>query len=270
MKGSYFILTAIILMTMFSCSNNKLTYKNPDARILFLHHSTGLNVWKGELLGLAKFSSRLGPSMVPSLLKEYNKKNSKKYAIYQQWFPTQPYSIDNNPYDYYNLWVNHAGDQPYLENSTLEMLTSDFDVIIFKHCFPYSHINPDDSIPDINSTHKTIANYTLQYNALKNKLHMFPRTKFIIWTGAALVEKSTTPEEAIRAQDFRHWVIEEWDEPGDNIYIFDFNGIETGDGLYMKPEYAVGPEDSHPNETLSKISADLFVKRIIEVIENNK
>ena len=232
MKNLCKLFLAIILTTIYSCSNNRLSYNNPDAKILFLHHSTGMNVWKGEIKGLAKFTKRLGPSLVPELLKEYNKLNGKKYSIKQRRFPTHPYTWENFPYDYYNIWVKHAGNELYMKNPTLEMLTTDYDVIVFKHCYPFSEILADDSIPDINSDKKTIANYTLQYNALKNKLKEFPNTKFILWTGAALVE-----------------------------------GTATDGGLFLKPEYAVGIYDSHPNEVLSIKAAELFVKRIVEVIE---
>jgi hypothetical protein len=256
-------------LSMISCSNNKLTYSNPDVRIIFLHHSSGQNIWKGKLNGLARLSMRLGTNMVPKLLKDYNQANGRKYSISERWFPGSPYSSDNNPFDYYNIWVNHAGQEPYMDQPTLEILTGEYDMIIFKHCFPFSNILPDDSLPDINSNKKTIANYTLQYNALKNKLREFPETKFIVWTGAASVEKATTPEEAKRAKDFIDWVKNVWDEPGDNIYIFDFNQIETEGGLYLKPEYAKSIEDSHPNEVLSEKAAGLLVSRIIEVIEKN-
>jgi hypothetical protein len=270
MKKLSIIILTIIIIIMISCSKNKLTYPNPDAKILFLHHSTGQNVWKGKLNGLASLSMRLGSSLVPKLLKEYNKVNGKKYAIYEIWFPNNPYPIENNPYDYYNIWVKNAGQKPFMEQPTLEMLTAEYDMIIFKHCFPVSNILADDSLPDINSSKKTIANYKLQYNALKNKLKEFPKIKFIVWTGAASVEKATTPEEAKRAKDFIGWVKNEWDEPDDNIFIFDFNQIETEGELYLKPEYAKSLTDSHPNEILSKKAAELLVNRIIEVLENNK
>jgi hypothetical protein len=249
---------------------NEVTYKDPDVRILFLHHSTGQNVWKGKLSGLAGISMRLGKNMVPELMKEYNRSAGTKYALSERWFPDAPYPIENNPYDYYNIWVKNAGTTPFMGQPTLEMLASEYDIICFKHCFPISNILADDSVPDINSQKKTIANYKLQYNALRDKLKQFPDNKFIIWTGAAQVENGTTPDEAERARAFITWVKEEWDEPGDNIFLFDFNNIETEGGLFMKPEYATSVADAHPNELLSMKAAKLFVNRIVEVIEKNK
>lgn len=262
------ICISVILISLVGCSNNKLTYINPDSKILFLHHSTGLNVWKGEIKGLAKYTKRVGPSLVPELLKDYNQQNGKKYSVKKKRYPNRPYPWANYPYDYYNIWVMHGDKNRYMKKPTLKLLAPNYDVIIFKYCYPYSNILPDDSIADINSSKKTSANYTLQYNALKNKLREFPETKFLVWTGAALVESATSPDEAQRARDFNKWVINEWDEPGDNIFIFDFREIETEGGLYLKPEYAAGIHNSHPNETLSVKAAKLFVNRIIDVIEN--
>ena len=64
-------------------------------------------------------------------------------------------------------------------------------------------------------------------------------------------------------------MIDEWNTPGDNIEIFDFREIETDGGLYLKPEYAVGDLDSHPNISFSALAAESFVNKIIEVVETN-
>ena len=61
----------------------------------------------------------------------------------------------------------------------------------------------------------------------------------------------------------------EWDEEGDNIYLWDFYHLETEGGLYLKNEYAVSPDDSHPNPSFSGKAAPLFAQFIIDVIEKN-
>ena len=154
-----------------------------------------------------------------------------------------------------------------MEEPTLEMLIRKYDVIIWKHCFPVSDILPDDTIPDINSEKKTLGNYKLQYAALKEKMHKFPNTIFIVWTGAALVKGATTEEKAQRAKNFFNWVRYSWDEPGDNIFLWDFYQLETDGGLYMKDEYASGIKDSHPNPSFSAKVYPLFCQRIVDIIE---
>jgi len=220
------------------------------ARILFLHHSTGEVIWNGG---------------VKEWFDAYNQANRTEYDITEQAFPKDsPYGWNNYPYDYWNIWVKHAGKKAFKGEPTLEMLTPKYDVIIFKHCFPVSGIDEDSGNPDVASEDKRIENYKLQYAALKKKLREFPKTTFIVWTGAALVKGETDEAAARRAKAFFDWVRTTWDERGDNIYIWDFQTLETEGGLYLKPAYAAG--DSHPNESFAKKVAPLFCQRVVDVI----
>jgi hypothetical protein len=270
MNYSLAILSFGIIFIITGCNRpiTNLTYDNPDTRILFLHHSTGNNIWYGDVLQNKKKLFRHDTCLVPRLLKEYNESHSIKISIEEKNFPTgNPYPWQNDPYDYYNIWVKNAGDKMYMEEPTLEILTKKYNVIIFKHCFPSSNILEDDQSPDINSNKRTLANYRLQYEALKEKLYQFPQTRFIVWTGAALVESQTNEEEGRRANEFADWVKNRWDQPGDNISIFDFREIETEGGLFLKPEYASGNTDSHPNVILSVKAAKLLIEKITSINE---
>jgi len=216
-----------------------------------------------------KFTDRLAKGELPKLFNKYNRQNKTSYRIKKSIFPkNQPYGWKNYPYDYYNIWVKHAGNEPYMDEPTLEMLTRDYQVIIFKHCFPVSGIQPDSNMPDIDSELKTLANYKLQYTALRDKLHSFPDTKFILFTGATLTKSATNEEDAIRARSFFNWVKQEWDQPGDNIFIWDLYELETEVGLYLKEEYAESPVNSHPNTEFASRIVKLLFNRITDVIDN--
>jgi hypothetical protein len=269
MKFVHVLLLYGIFIGITGCNKpvTSLSYPKPDLRILFLHHSTGNNIWYGDVEPYKRYYLKKDTCMVPRLMKEYNEKNGIKISLDEQNFPEGPqYPWDNYPYDYYNIWVKNAGGKPYMGESTLELLTKEYDIIIFKHCFPVSGILKDDQNPDINSNKKTLENYKLQYDALKNKLHEFPRTKFIVWTAAALVESQTNLEEAKRASEFVEWVKSVWDDPGDNVHLFDFWEIETGGGLFLKPEYAASNTDSHPNKQISQKASRLLFEKMLEVI----
>ena len=223
-----------------------------DAKIIFLHHSTGEVIWEGG---------------VPEWFNDYNAKKGTDYQISEQSFPKEaPYGWGNYPYDYWNIWVNHAGETPYQQEPTLEMLAEDYDVIAFKHCFPVSDIE-EGYEADVSSPDKTFSNYKLQYEALKQKMREFPDTKFVVWTGAAQVKNATEPAFAQRAEEFFDWVINDWDETGDNIYIWDFRSLETEGGMYLQNKYAADPYDSHPNEAFAELVAPLFGQRLVSVIE---
>lgn len=218
-------------------------------KIIFLHHSTGEVIWNGG---------------VPEWIASYNKAHGTKYAIEERAFPSgDPYPWENYPYDYWNIWVKHAGSKAYTGEPTLEMLTKDYQVIVFKHCFPVSGID-EDGTADVSSSEKTLANYRLQYNALKTKLRSFPNTRFLVWTGAALLASETSPEQADRAKQFFDWVKTSWDEKGDNIYVWDFFALETDGGKFLTTEH--GSDDSHPNEKFAKEVAPLFCQHLVDVI----
>ncbi|MFC1652802.1 hypothetical protein ACFL3F_03680 [Planctomycetota bacterium] len=227
--------------------------KSDGEKILFLHHSTGNRVWIGG---------------VQEAFKTYNRKHHTAYHIREQAFPKrEPYGWHNYPYDYWNIWINHQDATPFQREPTLEMICAQYDVVVFKHCYPVSKIDEDIGKPDIASDNKRIENYKLQYDALKAKMHAFPETQFILWTGAALVQGATNEAQAIRAQAFFTWVKGEWDEPGDNIFLWDFYTLETSGTLYMRPEYSSGPTNSHPHPDFCKKVAPFLTQRIADIIE---
>ncbi len=230
-----------------------------DVNIIFLHHSTGGFIWGGG---------------VSSWFETYNANNSTNYSIVDREYPKgSPYGWYNDPYDYWNIWVNHAGAEQYMEEDTLEILTQTYDVIVWKHCYSVSVIHADSygDPPDVTLNAHAVDIYQAQYNALKTKMHSFPATRFIVWTGAAKVQASEPDEEqwATRARTFAQWIINDWDEPDDNIFVFDFRQIQTNGGLYFLDEYSLGPGDSHPGYEFSDSVAPHFSQRIVDVIEGN-
>jgi len=257
----------MLLIFLFSCKYSEETSMKNQVNIIFLHHSTGLCIWNA---GLSKIAGKLGwfSGNVEKWFDNYNEKQGKNNKICEIDFPKKSlYGWSNYPYDYYNIWVKNGGYQPYKEEPTLEILTKEYDVIIFKHCFPVSSIGVDSSDPDINSSLRTLGNYKLQYDALKKKLFEFPNTKFVVWTPTALVEQRTSKDEAERANEFSEWVKNVWDTKGDNIYLWDFRELQVDGGLFFKNEYAASPEDSHPGNTFSETIAPYFCKRVVDVIE---
>ncbi len=277
MKLEKIIFPIIFIITL--CSSCSAPESPADLNIIFLHHSTGEFIWNGKPPSLirkaaGKVSDNLADkiSRKPYLLKlfeEHNDISGKNYLIEERDFPkAKPYGWNNFPFDYYNIWVKNAGEEPYKEEPTLEILTKDFKVIIFKHCYPVSNIKPDQDSASIDSYLHTISNYKLQYLTLRDKLHSFSETKFILFTGAVQVRANLPEDEAKRAKKFFDWVRDEWDLPEDNIFLWDLYQLETEGGLYLKDEYALSPRDSHPNKTFAMKASELLFQRIIDVIEN--
>lgn len=93
----------------------------------------------------------------------------------------------------------------------------------------------------------------------------FTDTTFLVWTPPPLVAAATNPTAAGLTEEHTRWMREEWDEPGDNIHLWDFRAISAADG-YLRPEYAAGPADSHPNAELASLAAPMFVRRLLDVV----
>ncbi len=263
------ILVAFILI-IFGCngpeSKNSPTM-NQNVQIIFLHHSTGKNIWRGDV---SKLSYKIfGRGAVQKWFSRYNADHGTNYKIEEMYFPNNKggYGWKNYPYDYYNIWVKNQVKDDFMGEPTLESLTKKYDVIVWKHCYPVGDILPDTGYPDIDSEEKRVENYKLQYKALKEKMRSYPDTKFIVWTGAALTRERTTPEKAQKAKEFFSWVKNEWDEPNDNIFIWDFYDLETEGGIYLKDNYASGLKDPHPSKNFSKQVAPLFCRKIVDVIQ---
>ena len=189
---------------------DKLDVGKNAVNILFLHHSTGSNIYKGEM-----------KNREPDVLSWFARRNQEKdvnYNIAEEAFPKSKvlryipgYGWNNYPFDYYNIWVKNGDQESYKYEPTLKTLAPLWDVIIIKHCFPVSSIKEEGEF-NIDSDIKTLKNYKLQYDALKKEFHKYPDTKFIVWTGAVHTKKNNSEEQAQRAREFFTWVKQEWDE----------------------------------------------------------
>src|SRR4030042_6738122 len=121
------LLLILLVIVFVSCSKNET---KDTTKIIFLHHSTGNNIWNGENIGTwHKIQKKLFKkgSSVEEKIKKYNKENNTNLQITAQAFPKdKPYGWENYPYDYYTIWEKNAGDTPYMEEPTLELLTKDY------------------------------------------------------------------------------------------------------------------------------------------------
>jgi hypothetical protein len=267
-------------MDKSSQTKRALTKASPlitDSSIIFLHHSTGRNVYN------------IGN--VEEWFDDYNTNNNTNFSITERDYPATPYPHDNYPYDYWNLWVTENEDgtsripacdseNPNIE--CLDSLTSNYDVIIFKQCYPGAAIGADTGSPNIASSSKRIENYKLQYRALRREMDKYPDNTFIVWTLVPLHRLATDPNQALRAKEFVDWVkndfLTEDDQDHSNIHIFDFWGIvaedqenpPNGQVNTLKYEYEGSHtgSDSHPNNLASQTAGPIFSQFIVDTILN--
>lgn len=234
---------------------------------IFLHHSTGEGVFlEGN---------------VAAWISNYNSENGTNYSVTERSYPDTPYPWENYPYDYWNLWLNSQCNSINPNIQCLSNILQAYDVVIYKHCFPGAGIAADNGAPLVSSPIKTIANYKLQYRALRGLMDQYPGKKFIVWTLAPLHRLETTTDEAARAREFVNWVKTTWlTEDGKqhpNIYIFDFFGIVaesnptpvSGKVNCLKYDYEKSHTivDSHPNKAANQVAGPLFAQFIVNTIK---
>lgn len=273
-KNYYFIILYVFLILNLStnCNSPEIAMNTENQyKIIFLHHSTGEAVWKGNDKGFDITKKLFNKTdATPEWFKKYNEGHGTNYNITEQAFPKeQPYGWENYPYDYYNIWVKNSGENPFKEEPTLEMLTKEYNLIVFKHCFPVGYIEEDKGEADLDSKVKSLENYKAQYKALKEKMHQFPENKFLVWTAPALVEAKTNSGYAARTKEFVDWVRKDWDAPGDNIFVWDFYELETEGSIYLPVKNARNASNSHVSDNFAAIAYPLFCQRIADVIETN-
>jgi hypothetical protein len=236
--------------------------------VIFLHHSTGEGVYyEGN---------------VAAWITNYNSTHGKNYVVSEMNYPNTPYPWQNYPYDYWYLWVNNQCSSTNVNTMCLSNILQSYDVVVFKHCFPGASIVADDGNPLVSSPTQTLANYKLQYRALRALMDQYPQKKFIVWTLTPLHRLATNVNDAARAREFVNWVKTSWlTEDGNshpNIYVFDFYGLVAepsatpANGLVncLKYNYEKShtDNDSHPNLLANQTVGPIFAQFLVNTIEN--
>jgi hypothetical protein len=253
MQGKY----SILILIIFSLFLIGIVCAGTNDKIIFLHHSTGELVY---IIG-----------NVPSYISNYNTQQGTNYQITDREYPNTPWPWSNYPYDYWKLWINNSCNSNTLGIECMNTLTQNYNMIIYKHCFPGADVLADTGNPDINSQTKSLENYKLQYRALRTMMDNYPNNKFIVWTLAPRREADTNSANAARAREFANWVKNTWlTEDGkahNNIFIFDYFGLMAGTDNYLKDEYVSG--DSHPNNAGCQYAGPIFAQFIIDTAKSS-
>lgn len=133
-----------------------------------------------------------------------------------------------------------------------------YDVILFKSCFPVSNIESDGQLNQYKSYYRTII----------SRMDQYPNKTFIIVTQPPLVPNETSPAAARRARAFTGWLkSDEFLKGRKNVFVFDFFNLLAGSDNMLRSEYRVGRYDSHPNDRANREIGPKFVDFIDRVIK---
>lgn len=129
-----------------------------------------------------------------------------------------------------------------------------YDTIMFKSCYPNSHIRDKTELDRIENSYKSILNSFSDHHK-----------SLIIITTPPLRPMFTNKTEAELANDLADWVIA---QAGDNVDVFDLHRLYSEDkGQYigmLKREYRrIVPFDNHPNAKAHKIAAPLLAQVLV-------
>lgn len=221
-------------------------------RVLFLHHSTGAKILGGGVTAAYK-------------------KLRADDTFSDELYPTNKYGGTEDP----NLWVNGPQEYDYLwagtdpsnpgarhrNQKSLDDLVGAADIIILKHCFTTGDMDADQPSSPYDF-HRRLTNFKTAYTNLKKKLteDKYKKTKFIFWTIPPRSNKTQSADN----ETFRKWVLNDWDEKGDNIFVFDYRHLVT-QGKNDKMPGGFTTDGGHPSTTMAKAAAPCFAQRVADV-----
>ena len=219
-------------------------------RIIFMHHSTGGGlIWQG---GVREAFTALGYEFWDHGYNEEGLVDPEGNYLGINW----EMPGDNTDPDGWNAIF----DQPVTEpptNTFSHML--EYDVIIFKSCFPSSNIDSDEMFQA----------YQRYFVSIRDVIDQHPDKLFIPFTTPPLVPNETAPENAGRARRWAEYLTSpEYVDGHPNIAVFDFFSTLADDQGFLRAEYRSDEWDSHPNERANQIVGPIFVEFVDQAIRD--
>lgn len=217
-------------------------------RIIFLHHSCGHNLI--EQGGVREGLSALGYEFYD------HGYNGDGLRLADGSYTGTNFDVpgDNtDPDGFAAIFAQPLHDPP---DNTFSYLMQ-YDVIIFKSCFPTSNIGDDAQLEA----------YKSYYLAIRDRMDQYPDKVFIPVTPPPQVPANSNREEGVRARAFADWLgSDEYLDGHPNVFVFDFFGLLAGDDNFLRREYRSDPYDAHPNERANQEIGPLFVAFIDSAI----
>lgn len=223
--------------------------------IIFVHHSTGANLIRQG--GVRERFSEAGFQFWDH---DYNARGLTRpdgtSAGYHYNIPND----NTDPDGYARIFSQRLYGWPLNAFSGLMQ----HEVIVFKSCFPVSHIASDSQLEQ----------YKAHYRQMRAVMDRHPDHVFVVVTPPPLDPVHTDMEIAGRARIFANWLkSDEFLGGHPNIFTFDlFDLLAEGvpaapDHNMLREEYQREGEDPHPNQAANETIGPLFVDFVIDAIQ---
>lgn len=135
-----------------------------------------------------------------------------------------------------------------------------YDVIIFKSCYPTSNITGEDQL----------AEYQAYYLTIRDRMDQHPEKTFIIVSQPPEVPGNSDRDAADRAREFVNWLRSgEFLSGHNNLFMFDFFDLLAGEDNFLRVDYRYDDYDGHPNERANQEIGPIFVDFVNQAISGH-
>jgi len=245
----WIVLLLVLLLLPVLLPPTALAQDEP-VRIIFMHHSTGLGlIEQGEVR--AAFTD-LGYEFWDHGYNDEGLVDAEGNWLGVNW---EVPDDNTDPDGWERIFNQPVTDPP--ANTFSHML--EYDVIIFKSCFPNADIQ----------TEEQFETYQSYFSSIRDVIAQHPDKLFIALTIPPLTPNSTSPEAVARARRWAEYLISpEFLEGYPNLVVFDFYTLLADEDGYLRADYRPDDEyDSHPNERANQTVGPLFVDFVDQAIQ---
>ena len=151
---------------------------------------------------------------------------------------------DTDPQDFYSEFSNQDNWE----------LFKDYDIIIFKSCFPASDIESDSELKD----------YKKWYNQLYSVFQNHQDKLFVPMSTPPLLRVNTTAAAAKHSLDFESWLLSDYKNgySGKNLAPLGLHSLLSDSDGYLAPDFIADPEDDHPNLYSGQVVGKAIVEHL--------
>lgn len=225
---------------------NHSTYAN----VIFLHHSTG-----GNLISQGGVRERFTEAGYDFWDHHYNQTGLRRPDGSNAGYSYRIPGDNTDPGGLADIFAQPVYALPL--NALSGLLQHE--VIVFKSCFPASHIVSDEQLEQ----------YKTWYLGMRDTMDAHPERVFVVMSPPPLNPVATTPEAAARARTFADWLTSpEYLDGHPNVFAFDFfdqlaqDDPAALDYNMLRASYRDG-ENSHPNQAANQTVGPLFAEAVM-------
>lgn len=224
------------------------------SNVIFLHHSTGRN-----LIQQGGVREQLTTAGFQFWDHDYNRDGLTRPDGQRAGYGYNIPDDNTDPDGFARIFSQRLYSRPLNAFSGLMQ----HDVIIFKSCFPVSHITSDAQLEQ----------YKIHYLGMLEVMDQHPDHIFIAVTSPPLNPAETDAETAARAGVFANWLTSDDFLGGHpNVFTFDFFDLlaehepSASDYNMLRATYRDG-QDSHPNLLANQTIGPLFADFVIGAVQ---